>query len=228
MAPLEAAGPSTWLLLLLLALLPSALAACEDSNVQCTGWAELGECEVNSRVMQKACPRSCLFCDPHGDVGYCRDKRAECSHWLSIGLCQRNPQAMLEACPLACDTCDEAAEGNAPPTTAAMMRLGAERRRNGRHDGRRDGYIARSRGDLQAVGGKHDEGGGGGGGSGGRSNGGDYYGGGAHQHVATFAAGAGGGRSDQDRPATEAGRDGHDAKEGAVVRCEDESASCER
>lgn len=48
-----------WLLLIALS---AAKKKCKDSQTECGGWAESGECEANPGFMHESCKRSCLLC----------------------------------------------------------------------------------------------------------------------------------------------------------------------
>ena len=101
---------------------------CKDTNVDCTYWAKIGECEVNPAYMLTGCPLSCKQCTcndcendcadlnqepispastlaPNTTGVPCKDTNVDCDFWAKNGECEINPGYMLTGCPLSCKQC---------------------------------------------------------------------------------------------------------------------------
>jgi len=80
----------------------NSAARCVDDDLECTAWADNGQCTENRRFMEVHCPRSCGFCQPP-----CEDLSDDCSRWAVDGWCERNWKFMRSTCRSACGACGD-------------------------------------------------------------------------------------------------------------------------
>lgn len=75
---------------------------CRDTQEDCAGWAEDGECAANQAFMLASCCESCSKQSKLAGTEGCRDKEADCAAWAGDGECAANPAFMLPSC---CESC---------------------------------------------------------------------------------------------------------------------------
>ena len=107
-------------------------AACADSDVQCSGWAQQGDCESNPDYMSAACPVSCLKCvgareQPVAAAAApvaaaaapgCADSdQAQCPAWAANGDCAKNSKWMATNC---CVSCSAGVAAPVAPTASPV------------------------------------------------------------------------------------------------------------
>lgn len=74
---------------------------CNDKDVSCGKWSQLGECEgKNADVVKDLCPHSCGQCQH-----MCRDLDERCPDWAGGGQCKENKDFMMKECPTSCGLC---------------------------------------------------------------------------------------------------------------------------
>merc|ERR1719183_1158085 len=74
-------------------------AVCKDTDANCKGWADSGECTANPTFMQASCKYSC------GGCSSCIDQNDGCSGWATSGECEQNPSFMKASCKKSCGIC---------------------------------------------------------------------------------------------------------------------------
>jgi len=95
--------------------------SCSDSNANCAGWAQQGECDKNPNYMLTNCCKSCkggavttttvppttTTPTPTSCTG--ADRNKNCEYWAGVGECKKNPDYMLQNC---CESCSGGTTSN--------------------------------------------------------------------------------------------------------------------
>ncbi|XP_045199753.2 zinc metalloproteinase nas-15-like isoform X2 [Mercenaria mercenaria] len=98
---------------------------CEDihNSVECKGWADTGECDLNPDWMIPNCRRSCKKCGDGGQVE-CKNtwNDRQCEGWARDAECMKNSNWMHKNCYKSCSKCspdDSSTKGKTEMTTRA-------------------------------------------------------------------------------------------------------------
>ncbi|KAK3603704.1 hypothetical protein CHS0354_023310 [Potamilus streckersoni] len=93
---------------------------CRDiyNSIECEGWAETGECELNPDWMIPNCRRSCKKCPSEECVNIFDD--SQCDYKAQRGECLNNKDWMEANCRRSCKNCT-APSTSVPPTTKATI-----------------------------------------------------------------------------------------------------------
>ena len=113
-----------------------------DANVDCTAWAEAGECEKNPVYMKASCQLSCQMNTVRGTNGWYlaaskeirtlkepaalitggdapHDESLDCGKWAAASECVNNPAFMATSCAVSC-------QARLDPTSRPPVDLGCE------------------------------------------------------------------------------------------------------